>query len=226
MDTAQINEEGLRLIREEKIEEFNNLRRAHPEWKPRYQKTVFGSYGGKGLNLASINLSESNLDESYFMNCNLDSANFMESSLQRAIFAGAIASRANFFLCNLFQADFASAVLDCACFSHSNINEVDFVNANLSHADLEGANCEYSDFGNANFHNVNVSRTNFMFAVFSGVKDILSAKNLHAANFACAIGLSQIAKSFAQAIMEQLRESWSRSDDDAWKLQRVKHDWF
>jgi tetratricopeptide (TPR) repeat protein len=150
--------EIIKLIKTEKIEIFNRLRK---------------------IGLFSLNLEKTSLRDFNLKNINFDQANFENANLRDSKFDFADFSNANLSNANLTNTTLVATNLSNANLSHSNLYlsivvETNFSNANLSYANLTNANLQFKDREiykryDLIFH-ANFSESNLNYANLSGAK--------------------------------------------------------
>jgi uncharacterized protein YjbI with pentapeptide repeats len=150
----------LQLLKEGKIDEFNEFRR-----KNNYSRLAFHSIDLGGRDLSHIDLG----------NADLNLANLRETKLQHAIFVEA----------SLIAAQLSKADLSSAKLSKSRLLKADLAFANLSNAKLARAKLSFASLSAANLSEARLSFASLLcadlsFANLKGAK--LSFANLSAAN--------------------------------------------
>jgi uncharacterized protein YjbI with pentapeptide repeats len=150
----------LQLLKEGKIDEFNEFRR-----KNNYSRLAFHSIDLGGRDLSHIDLG----------NADLNLANLRETKLQHAIFVEA----------SLIAAQLSKADLSSAKLSKSRLLKADLAFANLSNAKLARAKLSFASLSAANISEAKLSFASLLcadlsFANLKGAK--LSFANLSAAN--------------------------------------------
>jgi uncharacterized protein YjbI with pentapeptide repeats len=160
------------LLVDEKIEEFNKLRRE--EDIPLYLSKL--NLGGKrliGVDLHEANLAETKLNNAKLIDANLNGANLKNSDLSGANFMGANLNGANLSGANLSKADLRSTDLK---------GMIDFSGANLTGADVRGVDLNgMVNFSGAILHDIDFSGsvTDKGLINLSGA-DISNVRGLHA----------------------------------------------
>jgi uncharacterized protein YjbI with pentapeptide repeats len=195
----------LQLLKEGKIDEFNEFRRKNNYSRLDFYNVDLGNrdlshadLGNSDLNLA--NLREAKLQHTIFVEASLIAAQLSKADLSStkpsksrllkadlafANLSAANLSAANLSFASLLCADLSFAYLKGAKLSFANLSAANLSNADLLEADLSAANLSFASLSNANLSKVklskaNLSEANLSNAYLSNAK--LSKANLSKAN--------------------------------------------
>jgi uncharacterized protein YjbI with pentapeptide repeats len=195
----------LQLLKEGKIDEFNEFRRKNNYSRLDFYNVDLGGrdlshadLGNSDLNLA--NLREAKLQHTIFVEASLIAAQLSKADLSStkpsksrllkadlafANLSAANLSAANLSFASLLCADLSFAYLKGAKLSFANLSAANLSNADLLEADLSAANLSFASLSNANLSKVklskaNLSEANLSNAYLSNAK--LSKANLSKAN--------------------------------------------
>ncbi len=120
-DGGLSREEAIAMLKAGKVDEWNEYRLAHRDWRP---------------HLSDANLGRAHLSHANLSNANLGSANLINARLRSA---------------NLSSADLLSANLSNARLSSANLSSADLSNTNLTRASFGGADLSDARFGFTSF---------------------------------------------------------------------------
>jgi len=200
----------LQLLKEGKIDEFNEFRRKNNYSRLDFYNVDLGGrdlshadLGNSDLNLANLreaklqhtifveasliaaqlskaDLSSTKLSKSRLLKADLAFANLSKAKLSRAILTFANLSAANLSFASLLCADLSFAYLKGAKLSFANLSAANLSNADLLEADLSAANLSFASLSNANLSKVKLSKANLSEANLSNA--YLSNAKLSKAN--------------------------------------------
>jgi uncharacterized protein YjbI with pentapeptide repeats len=182
----------LQLLKEEEIDEFNEIRSRYY-----YSKQDFFNVDLSGRDLSyadmrhfdlySPNLRKAKLRGAGFRQASLISGQLEYADLSGAELLGADLLGSDFSNADLSNATLSSASLSVANLSHANLSRADFSNAylyeadlsnaNLSRADLSHANLSHANLSHANLSHANLSHANLAHSIIIGVKLVVKDDN-------------------------------------------------
>ena len=180
-------DEALGLLKEGRIEEWNQ-RRSSAEEIPPLEKADLSGANLSGANLRGANLREANLREANLREANLREANLREADLRGANLAGADLREADLRganlhgipappphhphdwlkLSNLYRADLRGADLRGVDLSEATLSEADLRGANLSGANLRGVDLSDANLSGADLSGADLSGADLSGADLSG----------------------------------------------------------
>ena len=169
-------EEALAILKRD-VNVWNELRVAHPTWKPNLYYPIEGevnianaeepesfldNLSGislRGADLMGVDFSQAWLPKANFIECDLRGANFAQAWLIQAQFCTADLRNVNFEGASLFRTNFANADLCDAYMGNVLAPDSNFSNANLKAADIGCACLFHSNFCSANLSGADLRGT-------------------------------------------------------------------
>jgi len=89
MNTAELNQKGLALLRKAEVKEFNELREKNPDWIPNFRRAFLTGKFIAGVNLRGADLRDAGIENIDFRAADLRDADFRRANLWHTDFRGA-----------------------------------------------------------------------------------------------------------------------------------------
>ena len=158
------------------VQEWNNLRRLHPQMEVDFSGVTFDRQDLRGAEFSGVNLCGVK-----FKRCPLDGANFHKARLDKVNMTGASMSGANFSEAEIKNTQMRGANLNKVNMQGARIDNVDFSESvmretTLSETDQRKNQYDETNLAGANFTNAEVRRTTMIDANLDGV--IITGTNM------------------------------------------------
>ena len=160
----KLNTDGLCLLRDGNVREFNELREQNPRWCPDFASADLSGIKIPGINLSGAVLRGATLSGADLSGAKLYYATLTGAKLIVTNLSGADLTGSFLIIANCTDVNLTNALLlntDClnARFINARLGGADFDGAHLSGADFTGADITGTKFIGAETHNIEICRS-------------------------------------------------------------------